>query len=124
MPFTIPLIKSDPHRKALEASPVIKPTARLNPSDTVLYTFPIAVRMPETTLLNTLLTADFIPFSTEEVTDFTLFHTPDTTDWMAFITVITTAFIPFHAVVIKDWIAPTTAVTTALMAFHTVVNTI
>ena len=45
MPSTIPLIKSEPHRKALDASPVIKPTARLNPSVTALYTFPIAVRM-------------------------------------------------------------------------------
>ena len=36
MPFTIPLIKSAPHRKALEASPVIKLTAWLKPDTIVL----------------------------------------------------------------------------------------
>lgn len=36
IPFTMPLIKSAPHRNALESSPVINPSAWLNPETMVL----------------------------------------------------------------------------------------
>ena len=36
IPFTMPLIMSTPHVNALEARPLINPTALLNPDSTVL----------------------------------------------------------------------------------------
>ena len=146
MPFTMPLMISEPQLKACPASPLIKDTAELKPFVMVVLIFVMVVEMPLFTLfqmlvtvvlilfmtvdtalfaaLNPVVSTDLMPFTTVDTVDLMAFHTVETTDFTAFITVVTTVLMALKPVVMTDLIPFTTVVIAVLMAFHIVVTTV